>query len=381
MFFGLKRILSSRRPHFHSRVISTFGKKLPMQPDSPSTHRLEIMKALFARQPNGGYAIRHALVVPIKPRAEGPDAFYAINDDIIGAQPNYISTIVTTLSQSIVPIVAVLRSENRMVCLGTGFFVSVTGLMITAAHVVMDPIERQYDGVRQLDDSHWDIRDLDLGVMIRMSPVFGEPGWMFRKIEWASLLAEWTDSPLPFGRRDLKLTTDTAICQVEALPGDACFQPLAMVQPGLLGVGLAEGKSAVAIGYGAMQDVALVEVGEGVREGDFFFDLYASTGHVVERFPDNLANPQVRTPGPCFSASLKLPGGMSGSPIFDDERLYVHGVVSSGVEGANGPDGFGYASMLAPSLHIPIKPLGDRPLVDLIGDQQFGILRLNIPDA
>jgi hypothetical protein len=349
--------------------------------DDHSHDRPKILKALFRREANGGYAIKHVVVVPIGP---GPDAstdFYPITDDIIGAQPNYISTIVTTLSQTIVPIVAILPSENRIVCLGTGFFVSVTGLMITAAHVVLDPIEREYGGVRQIDDSHWDIGDLNLGVMIRTSPIFGEAGWIFRKIEWASLLAEWADSPLPFGRRDLKLTTDIAICQIEALPGDACFQPLAMVQPGLLGLGLAEGKSAVAIGYGAMQDVDLDVASEGAMEGDFFFDLYVAAGNVIERFPDNLSDPQVRTPGPCFSASLKLPGGMSGSPIFDDERLYVHGVVSGGVEGPDGPDPFGYASMLGPSLHIPIKPLGDRPLVDFVGDPQFGILRLNIPDA
>jgi hypothetical protein len=58
--------------------------------------------------------------------------------------------------------------------------------------------------------------------------------------------------------------------------------------------------------------------------------MHVSTGIILERFPDNLVKKQVPSPGPCFSASLRLPHGMSGAPIFDDEGVYAHGVVSTG---------------------------------------------------
>ncbi len=72
---------------------------------------------------------------------------------------------------------------------------------------------------------------------------------------------------------------------------------------------------------------------------------------------------------------------MSGSPIFDDERFYVHGVVSKGWEGENGPTNFGFGSMLAHSLALPIKPLNNKTLLDLQSSNDHGILKLSIPDA
>src|SRR4029077_5469071 len=119
----------------------------------------------------------------------------------------------------------------------------------------------------------------------------------------------------------------------------------------------------------------------GVRSGDFRFDLHVSRGEILERFPDNAANRDVSTPGACFSASLKLPGGMSGSPIFDDERIYVHGVVSKGLEDENGPTDLGYGSMLANALALPIKPLEGKSLLDLMTTGDHGIPRLRIAGA
>jgi hypothetical protein len=43
---------------------------------------------------------------------------------------------------------------------------------------------------------------------------------------------------------------------------------------------------------------------------------------------------------------------MSGGPIFDRQGVYVHGVVSKGLEGASGPENLSYGSMLGPSMGL-----------------------------
>lgn len=263
-----------------------------------------------------------------------------------------------------------------MRCLGTGFFVSATGLLITAAHVVTDPIDRDYGGVRKTDEKGWSSADLTLGVMMSVAP----HAWAFRAIEWAQFLSDPSERPLPLLGSDLRLLSDTAICQVARSAGEF-FQPLTIIQSGIRGAGLAVGKTATAIGFGAMQDTPLELHDAGHVTGDFSFDLYASTGSIAEHMPDNSVNRQALTPGPVFRASLKLPGGMSGSPIFDDEGIYVHGVASSGLEEPEGLADYGIGSMLAASLHIPIKPLEGKTLLELLKSGNLGMARLSLPGA
>jgi len=350
---------------------------MPPEDEKP----LEILKLLFGPNAKGVLGIQAMIPLPLRPTAPGNDRFFKIADNVVGAQPNHIMTVLSALGQSIVPIVAMVPGEETIRCLGTGFFISWSGLLITAAHVIIDPIERNYGGVREVEGIGWDMSQLDLGVMVATNPIFQQPDWVFRKIEWSGLLATRTESPLLFGRRDLKLSADTAICKVETALSDVPYQPLAIVQPGIRGVGLQVGKRAVAIGYGAMADIPLEEQPDGSRRGAIQFDLHVAQGQILERFPENDVDAQVRTPGPCFSASLTLPPGMSGSPIFDDERIYVHGVVSSGLQDEHGPTDLGYGSMLTPSLGIPLKFMQDKTLVDLLREGGQGMPRLSIADA
>ncbi len=285
------------------------------------------------------------------------------------------------MGQSIVPIVAMIPGEGLVRCLGTGFFVSCTGLLLTAAHVLSDPIERKYGRVREIQDGRWFMGDLNLGIMIRTNPIFHKDGYLFRPIEWAAFLGIHTEHPVPGRGTELKLQHDTAICKVAPANKEVPYQPLSIIQPGIKGVGLDVGKKATAIGYAGMLDVQLQPEKNGVRLGDFQFDLHVSTGSVLQRFPDNAINQAVPTPGACFSASLKLPAGMSGSPIFDDECIYVHAVVSKGWDDENGPTDFGYGSMLSTSLALPIEPLEGKTFLELMRTNAHGIPELRISGA
>ena len=341
--------------------------------------QIELLRVVFARRKDGVWSISGLHSMSIKP--QGPTAnFYPIADELVVCQPSSFGPTTFFLGQSIVPIVAQVHGENVLRCIGTGFFISCTGLLITAAHVISDPIERQYGGMTEAGDLTWHARELILGVMIPLNPMTEGKRYIFREIEWAGFLAKKADSPLPIKGVDLRLTSDIAICKVASIATDVPYQPLTIIQSGLVGGGISVGKTATAIGYGAMQDVDL-EAGDGSQViGDFPFSLHASTGTILERFPDNAVTKQVPTPGACFSASLQFPGGMSGSPIFDHEGIYVHGVVSRGWVDSDGVSNLGFGSMLAHSMHVPIRQLGDKTLLQLHGESEHGFAKLRGPD-
>lgn len=341
---------------------------------------MEILKVYFGKNPDGKWAIQSLQSIPLEPDGSGQGGLFAIKDDLLVSQPAFLGTIKFVLGQSIVPIVSQIPGERMLRCLGTGFFISCTGLLVTAAHVITDPIERKYGGVRELDDRTWHLGELKIGVMIPLNPLLQGSGYIFRDIEWASFLAERSEHPLPIAGVSLKLTSDTAICKVSPIAEGIPHQPLPIVQPSLIGAGMAVGKTATAIGYVGMRDVELFWETENIVSGDFPFNLHVSTGAVLERFPDNLSTKSVSTPGACFSASFKLPAGMSGSPIFDDERTYVHGVVSKGLVDGDGLANFGYGSMLTHSLGLPIKSLDNKTLLELQQSNGHGFPKISAPD-
>lgn len=340
---------------------------------------IELLKLQFVRSPAGTWSIdvMHSISLRPAPGAEQSD-FFVIDDHLVHRSLSF-GLATYFLRQSIVPIVAHVQGENVLRCLGTGFFVSCSGLLVTAAHVITAPIEERYGGMREVDGMTWSAEDLNLGVMIPVDPLAPEAAHIFRPIEWATFLARRAESPLPIAGVDLKLTSDTAICKVAPIGTDVPHQPLAMVQAGLAGVGMAVGKTAIAVGYGALQDVQLTAEAPNRFGGDFSFVLHAASGAIIEHFADNTTQRRVPTPGACFSASLRLPAGMSGSPIFDNEGVYVHGVVSRGWENEQGVEAFGFGSMLAESWHVPIKPLGGRTLATVHADEEHGFPKLSGP--
>ena len=67
---------------------------------------------------------------------------------------------------------------------------------------------------------------------------------------------------------------------------------------------------------------------------------------------------------------------MSGGPIFDREGVYVHGVVSKGLDGAAGPEKLGFGSMLGPSLSLPIARMKGASLLQLQAQGNEGMAKI-----
>jgi hypothetical protein len=342
--------------------------------------KLGLLKTFFRRSPRGGWEIQAMRGIYLRPRQNsGREDFFEIADELLTIQPNIAGTTTGILGQSIVPVVAHSHGELEMRCLGTGFFISCSGLLITAAHVITDPITRRNGFAKPVDDRNWRLEDGSLGVMVRLPSLPPESRYIFRSIEWASFLGQRTENPLPITGIDLKLNSDAAVCKVAPLPADVPFQPLAIVQRNLAGVGMGVGKRATAIGYGTMERIPLRNESGRLIPEHLPFDMHVSSGIILERFPDNLVKKHVPSPGPCFSAALRLPHGMSGSPIFDDEGVYVHGVVSTGWDLGGDAEPLGFGSMLAPSMGIPIGPLGDKTLTELHSMDEHGFPKLSGP--
>jgi hypothetical protein len=129
-----------------------------------------------------------------------------------------------------------------------------------------------------------------------------------------------------------------------------------------------------------MSDVELVQDGSGAAAFQGNFDLHASVGNIMEWLPDNSVSRTASTPDPCFSFDATILARMSGGPMFDREGIYVHGVVSKGLEGASGPENFGFGSMLAPSMALPIARMNNSSLLRLQSEGNEGMPILRAPD-
>lgn len=229
--------------------------------------------------------------------------------------------------------------------------------------------------MREADDQIIQTQGLAFGVLLPNNPLFQAPGFSFYPFEWSMLMAQHRDMPFSFNGVDVKITYDIAICKVPARTNtNYPHQPLTLVQSGLIGVGMRVGSVAHALGYAGMSDFEIdVNAAGQIVLAPPKFNLHGSVGKIIEFFPDNLTKRDVSTPVPCFSFGAKIPGGMSGGPIFDKEGAYVHGVVSKGWENEAGPENFSFGSMLRPSMGIPIPKMGGKSLEEMQKGQTEGI--------
>jgi hypothetical protein len=327
---------------------------------------MKILKTFWQQEQDSRYGVVAMQSIDLLgPDRTGADFFAVQNDMVVTEHPPIAGTIKSVMGESIVPVVAIVAGENKVRCVGTAFFVSCTGLLITAAHVVTDPIDRRYGNVREGDDASLRAHEMNFGVLVPNNPLFQIPGHSFFPFEWSLFLAEQRPVPLSFMGLDLKLTSDIAICKVPEKTGSYPHQPLAIVQSGIIGTGMSVGSDAYALGYAGMEnfDIDLNTAGQIIAHKKF--NLHGSAGKIIEFFPNNFDHQVVPTPGPCFSFGAKIPSGMSGGPIFDREGIYVHGVISTGWEDESGPEKFSFGSMLRPSMGLPISRMRGASLDDL----------------
>ncbi len=350
--------------------------------EQTSKNEIGILKSIWRKNEAGVWVGHDLRGIDLKPRKGFSKDYFKIENEInlLTNSPghimnNFFATFGTTeflVRQSIVPIVAWNDGDEEIRCIGTGFFISASGLLITAAHVIRDPVDERYTSVTQVDkNSHKLGESLHFGILLpanpamrnapfEMHPAMRETKWFMCPFEWAQHWGKDVESPLLHQKPEFIPDLDIAVCKVREQPLIGPYQPLNI---GLYTLKI--GDRAVAIGYPEMRNIRL--------DGDDYQpELVVSVGSVITIHPDNMTKKQNATPGPNFEFNAKIPGKMSGSPILVGEGIITKGAVSRSL-GSNEYHASG--CLIAPMMNLPL--VRDKSLLDLMngGNEGIAIIR------
>jgi hypothetical protein len=323
---------------------------------------LGVLKTIWRRDAEGKWCVHDLQPIDLKPRMGDDANYFRIENDLnmMTQRPgpifdNLFATFGSAeflLRQSIVPIVAWNNGDEEMRCIGTGFFISASGLLLTAGHVMRDPVDEGYTALTPIGERVYRTDDsLRFGVILPINPAMRNAPFnipdeirsarcLISEFEWAEHWGQTFESPLFDRKPDFKLDIDISICKVKENRFGGSYQPLNIAPHNL-----SLGDRAVAIGYARMQNIPM-NSDEEVEPM-----LMVSVGQVTKIYPDNVTEKQSPTPGPCFDFDANIPGKMSGSPILVGSGILAKGVVSrSGQD-----DNFATGCLVAPVMRIPLR--------------------------
>ena len=140
-----------------------------------------ILKTIWRKKPDGAWEIHDLKGIDLKPREGCARDYFQIKNEmtLMTQRPGHImENLFATFGsseflvrQSIVPIVAWNDGDDEVRCIGTGFFISASGLLMTAAHVLRDPIDEKYSGATDLGNGSYRLNEsLRYGVLIPTNP-------------------------------------------------------------------------------------------------------------------------------------------------------------------------------------------------------------------
>ncbi len=340
---------------------------------------ISILKTIWSLQSDGRWGIQGIKGLSLRPKLGAQDDYFAMEGelDLLTNNPSGLSinelmrTFGTTdflVKQSIVPIVAWIHDESIMKTIGTGFFVSCSGYLLTACHVVLDPEESGYGKVLREGNSLKITGAVQMGVLVRINPATGYSGLAFLPFQGSWYWGDWKSSPLLHESDRFDMLTDIAVCKVNTWPSGEGHQPLNLsLKP------FTRNERSVVVGYAEMPDTPINASEEAISLSEPRDELFVSVGNVMDVFPDNHLSKEVPTPGPCFDFDAKVPGKMSGAPIFGADGAVVRGVVSRSYSGER----HAYGAMVGPAMHLPLG--GDNTLNSLMVNGNEGIPHVQGP--
>jgi hypothetical protein len=227
------------------------------------------------------------LDVPIPPEVPGeasPDAYGIRTGDGKSANPTH----------AIFPIVR-YDAENRMHLIGTGFFISINGLFVTARHVLMDVFDA--NGQQQYP----------IGIIQFLS----NDTWIQRPILRCA------------SHRIADVAVGVAAPMHRNQDGQPLTNPILTLTPISPGLNV----RVMTYAYPKHSNVILPSGGQAVHFAPTYYD-----GYVKEYFREG--RDKVLLPGPCYQTSMIIHGGASGGPVFSPSG-WVFGVNSTGFDGTD----------------------------------------------
>ncbi|MEQ7532131.1 serine protease [Xanthomonas campestris] len=339
---------------------------------------VEILKTLWEKSPVGEWRITQLRALKLLPAQGYSEDYFRIANhfefptnhgglsfqrliESAGSTNNF-------LKQSIVPVVALVAGASFLRVIGTAFVISASGLVMTAAHVLLDPEDSGYGDVTNENGAVRFGDNIQMGVLFPMPPVSrGSSVVRFAPFQSCRFWGGWKESPLFHERDRVDFDTDVAICRLLPHSTEA-YQPLNL---SLRPVEVSE--QVFAIGYAKMDDIPVRYVDGAVVLGQFNQDLYVSVGSTTAVHLDNTQTRSVSTPGPCFEFDARIPGKMSGSPILGGDGAVIRGVVSKSLSGER----HAFGALFGPATHLPL--FDQESLEDLMVKGSEGIPRIQGP--
>ena len=195
------------------------------------TDDIGILKTIWKKNEAGVWVSHDMKAIDLKPREGFTEDYFKVENEInlMTQSPgpimsNIFASFGTTeflVRQSIVPVVAWNEGDEEIRCIGTGFFISASGLLLTAAHVIRDPVDENYTSTTQVGKNSQRLEEnLHFGVLLPANPALkGAPFLKPSPISYAKFFMcpfEWTqhcgknvESPLPHLKPEFKLDLDT----------------------------------------------------------------------------------------------------------------------------------------------------------------------------
>jgi hypothetical protein len=355
-----------------------------MSMNRDQSDQVAILKSLWKKSKEGVWGLHGIKGIDLKPRDGFEADYFKIKDEMVmltdrpgPVMRDFFASFGLTeflIRQSIVPIVAWNEGDRGMRCIGTGFFLSASGLLMTAAHVIRDPIDEEYAKYTQIGDNAFKFdKSLRMGVMLPANPamknsppeIFNVPDEIrsadsfIAPIEWVQHWGREVVGPLFHMKPEYKLDIDIAVCKVAENQIGGSYQPLSI---GLHNLKI--GDRAIAIGYAEMKDIQFGELAA------YQPSLVVSVGSVTNIYPDNITKKEATTPGPCFEFDAKIPGKMSGAPILVGSGIVTKGVVSRSWQDEKRASG----GLIAPMIGLSLA--SGKSLLDIIKDGSEGMAQL-----
>jgi hypothetical protein len=317
-----------------------------------------ILKSLWIRRTDGVWAISDMKGLTLRSDSGQDERYFLLRGDLelMTNHPNgkfvdVLSLFGTTdylMQQSIVPVVAWLEGEAAIRCIGTASIISCTGYVITAGHVLLDPLESGY-GARRIGGKVEHREELNFGVMIpymaSAGGIYFTKAFRFFPFEKMWAWGEWKESPLLHEQDRWEYLTDVAVCKIPEMPNGQAHQPLNMsLNP------FVPGEEAYSLGYAEMPDIQINPKTGSISDSAFRLNTYVTAGNIINTFPQNHVAREVSTPGPCFDFNARVPGKMSGAPVFGAQGAVIRGVVSRSFSGEE----HAFGSMLGPAMEFPL---------------------------
>jgi len=335
-----------------------------------------ILKPLWTRRSDGRWGIHGLKGIMFEPKPGFEADYFAFDSKmelLTNAPPKNIHDMFASfgptdfiMKQSILPVVAWIEGDAAIRCVGTAFIVSCTGYAVTACHVLLDPRESGYGELTKGDGDVDIVSGFSMGVLMPISPATGIRGFYFIPFQEAWYWGTWRQGPLIHEGERFDSLTDIAVFKLPERPLGAAYQPLSLSLFPFI-----KAEHAYAIGYAAIKDIPIEYIEGRPKISEFDWDLYVSIGEVSEVFPQNHLRKEVPTPGPSFDFRARIPGKMSGAPIFGAKGSVVRGVVSRSFSGEK----HAYGCMIGPAMTLPFTD--GKSLKSLMDDGNDGIAVVN----